>query len=211
MNKDILKYYLYTNRLKETIRQGWVQIGIKKERLESVAEHIFGCLMLAVAIDSQYDLKLDMYKVLKMLTIHELDEILMPDFTIRDSITKEERDKLSLNDIKKITDGLLKQDEIINLTNEFNKRKTKEAIFCYHIDKIECDLQAKIYDLEGVFDYEDAKVDLDYYGKRASEIEEKSNCASDIWIEYDRPKFDDDPIFKELIQDIRNLSKEDIK
>ena len=211
MNKDILKYYLYTNKLKETLRQGWVQIGIKKERLESVAEHVYGCLMLAIAIDSQYDLKLDMYKVLKMLTIHELDEVLMPDFTIRDNITKEERDKLSLKDIKKITDGLLKQDEIISLTNEFNERKTKEAVFCYHIDKIECDLQAKIYDLKGVFDYENAKVDLDYYGERSKEIEEKSKCASDIWIEYDRPKFDDDEIFKELLDDIRNLTIEDIK
>lgn len=47
--------------------------------------------MLSIAIDSEYDLNIDMYKVLKMLTIHELDEVLKPDFTIRSGITKEEK------------------------------------------------------------------------------------------------------------------------
>ena len=36
----------------------------------------------------------------------------------------------------------------------------KYAGFCYHIDKIECDMQAKMYDLEGVFLIEKAKEDL---------------------------------------------------
>ena len=211
MNQNILKFYLYTNKLKETLRQGWVQIGINKERLESVAEHVYGCMMLAIAIDSEYKLNLDMYKVLKMISIHELDEILMPDFTIRDNITKEERDALSMKDIIKITDGLIKQDEIISLTNEFNERKTKEAIFSYHIDKIECDLQAKIYDLKGVFSMDNAKEDLKYFGDKAKEIEENAKCASDIWIGYDISRFDDDPIFKSLIEDIKNLTKEDLR
>ena len=50
--------------------------------------------MLSIAIDSEYDLNIDMYKVLKMLTIHELDEVLKPDFTIRSGITKEEKEKI---------------------------------------------------------------------------------------------------------------------
>ena len=67
------------------------ETGREKERLESVAEHIYGCLILAIAINSEYKLNLDMYKVLKMLTLHELEEVLMGDLTIRANITKEQK------------------------------------------------------------------------------------------------------------------------
>lgn len=206
-SNNIINFYLYANSLKEKIRTGWIEIGIAKNRLESVAEHVYGCLMLAISIDSEYKLNLDMYKVLKMLSLHELEEILMGDITLRESITKEEKIKLGKKCVKEVTSGLFKQKEIEDLLNEFNEQVTKEAIFCYHIDKIECDFQAKIYDLQGVFSYEKAKEDLKYYGERALEIEKKANVASDIWIEYDKPKYENDEIFKELINEIQKISK----
>ncbi len=88
---SIINFYIFANKLKYKIRTGWIEIGIKKERLESVAEHIYGTLVLAIAIDSEYKLNLDMFKVLKMLTLHELEEILMPDYTIRDKISMEQK------------------------------------------------------------------------------------------------------------------------
>lgn len=88
-NLNIIKFYLYANKLKEKIRSGWIEISIEKQRLESVAEHIFGCLILAIGIDSEYKLDVDMYKVLKMLTLHELEEIIMGDLTLRANITNE--------------------------------------------------------------------------------------------------------------------------
>ena len=35
---------------------------------------------------------------------------------------------------------------------EFDERKTKEADFAYHCDKLECDLQCKLYDEEKTVD-----------------------------------------------------------
>ncbi len=206
-SNSIIKFYLYANSLKEKIRTGWIEIGIAKKRLESVAEHVYGCLMLALSIDSEYELKLDMYKVLKMLSLHELEEILMGDITLRGSITKQEKLKLGKKCVKEVTNGLFKQKEIEELLDEFNEQLTKEAIFCYHIDKIECDFQAKIYDLQGTFSYEKAKEDLKYYGKRALEIEEKSKSASDIWIEYDKPIYETDEIFRKLIDEIQKIKE----
>lgn len=203
--KNIINFYVLANKLKEKVRTGWIEIGINKERLESVAEHIYGCLILAIAIDSEYKLDLDMYKVLKMLTLHELEEIKMGDLTLRSGITKKEKIELGKKCVKDVTDGLFKQNEIEQLLDEFNAQLTKEAIFCYHIDKIECDFQAKVYDLQGAFSYEKAKEDLPFYGDRAGEIEEKVKTASDFWIEYDRPKYEDDEIFKELINEIQNI------
>ena len=202
-SKNIINYYMLVNKLKYKIRNGWIEIGIEEERLESVAEHIYGCMMLAVAIDSEYQLKLDINKVLKMLLLHELEEVLMKDFTIRDNITKEEKDEIGIRKVIEVTNGLLKQGEIVSLVQQFNDRKTKEAIFAYHIDKIECDMQAKIYDLKGSFKLEKAKEDLAFYGERAKEIEKSSKTASDYWIEYDVPKFIDDEIFKDLIEKIK--------
>lgn len=203
-SSNIIKFYEFTNILKNKIRTGWIEVDIKKERLESVAEHIYGCLMLAIAIDSEYDLNIDMYKVLKMLSLHELEEILMGDLTLRADITKEEKILLGKKYVKEITNGLFKQNEIEELLNEFNAHITKESIFCYHIDKIECDMQAKMYDLEGVFLIEKAKEDLPFFGDIASEIEKISKTASDYWINYDKPRYEDDEIFKELINEIQN-------
>ena len=205
MNNNIIDFYMFTNILKNKLRTGWVEIEISKERKESIAEHIYGTLMLAIAIDSEYKLDLDMYKVLKMISLHELEEILMPDYTIRSNITIEEKRKKGSICVEKIVSGLLKKDEIINLLDEFNERKSKEAKFCYMIDKIECDFQAKLYDLEGVMDFEKSKEDLEYYGDRKDEINNNSKCASDFWIEYDRVRYQDNKIFKSLIDDIKNI------
>lgn len=207
MNENIIKFYLIANKLKEKIRTGWIEVEISSERLESVAEHIYGCLMLAIAIDSEYNLDLDMYKVMKMLALHELEETIMKDFTIRDKITIEEKIELGRQCVKQATQGLIKQEEIIELLEEFNKHITKESVFCYHIDKIECDFQAKIYDLKGNFDIDQALEDLNYFGEEGKIIKEKVNTASDVWIEYDKKIYKDDKIFEDLINDIQAIQK----
>ncbi len=206
-NNNIINFYLFANSLKEKVRTGWIEMDINKERLESVAEHIYGCLILAIAIDSEYELELDMYKVLKMLTLHELEEILMGDITLRSIEVIDNKIELGKKCVHGVVKDLVAAEEIEMLLDEFNDRKTKESIFCYHIDKIECDFQAKIYDLQGAFSYEKAKEDLPFYGDRANEIDKKSKTASDFWIEYDRPKYDNDEIFKTLIEDIKNIKR----
>ena len=177
MNENIIRFYLIANRLKEKIRTGWIEVEISSERLESVAEHIYGCLMLAIAIDSEYNLDLDMYKVMKMLALHELEETIMKDFTIRDKIAIEEKIELGRKCVKQATQGLIKQEEIIELLEEFNKHITKESVFCYHIDKIECDFQAKIYDLKGNFDIDQALEDLNYFRRRRKNYKRKNKYS----------------------------------
>lgn len=203
--KNVVNFYTFANKLKQKIRTGWIEISIKKQRLESVAEHIYGALILAIALDSEYELNLDMYKVLKMLTLHELEEILIPDYTIRSNITLQQKREEGKKAVHKVTEGLCKQVEIENLLQEFNKRESKEALFCHYIDKIECDFQAKLYDLEGVMDFEKTREDLKYYGDKAEEIDKIAQNASDFWIELDKPRYEKDAIFKELIKEIQNL------
>lgn len=209
MNKNILNFYLFANTLKEKIRQGFVEIGIKKERLESVAEHIFGTLILALGIDSEYELNLDMFKVLKMLILHELEEIIMPDYTVRSDVLLDKKINDGKKYVKIVTNGLIKQKEIEELLDEFNLKESNEAKFCYFVDKLESDFQIKIYDLQGYLDLEEAKKDLEYYGEHAEYIESVAHNPSDYWIEYHKLKYND--MFKNLAQDIQNLKSLNIE
>lgn len=208
MNSNIIKFYMITNRLKEKIRTGWQEIDVSAERLESVAEHVYGCAMLAIAIDSEYELNIDMYKVLKMLCLHELEETIMKDFTIRDHISREEKIARGRQCVIKATEGLIKQEEIVRLLDEYNAHLTKESIFCHHVDKIECDLQVKIYDLNGQVRMEKMIEDLYFHGEEGLAIKDKINTPSDVWIECDKKLYKDDPIFNSLIEDIQKMKKD---
>ncbi len=48
---------------------------------------------------------------------------------------------------------------------------------------------------------------LIFFEERKKEIEKASNCASDIWIEYDKPKYKDDNVFESLINEIQKIKE----
>ena len=54
-------------------------------------------------------------------------------------------------------------------------------------------------------DFNETRKDLKYYGEKAEEIDRLAKNASDFWIEFDKPKYDDDIIFKKLIEKIQNM------
>ncbi len=149
--ENVLKYYVLCNRLKNTIRTGWKNWNVERDRLESVAEHIFGVQMLAIAMKSEYKYDINIMKVIFMLAVHELEEIYIGDLT-QFQITKEEKEKLGHTAVQKVLDGLLDKEDIESMVIEFDERKTKEADFAYHCDKLECDLQCKLYDEEKTVD-----------------------------------------------------------
>ena len=149
--KNVINYYVLCNKLKNVIRKGWIDWKVERDRVESVAEHVYGVLQLAIAMYSEYDYDIDIFKVIFMLSIHELEETIIGDLTLFE-ISESEKNNIGHNAIEKILSPLLKGEEIKALIYEFDERKTKEAIFAYHCDKLECDLQCKIYDEENCVD-----------------------------------------------------------
>lgn len=149
MNKEenIVRFYVLCNKLKDIVRTGWKNWNVKRERIESVAEHIFGVQMLAIAMQSEYKYDIDMMKVIYMLAIHELEEIYIGDLTIFE-VSKEDKKKLGHIAVSKVLGDLLNKNQIMDLILEFDARETKEAKFAYYCDKLECDLQSKLYDEE---------------------------------------------------------------
>ena len=208
MNNNVLNFYLLANKLKDVVRTGWGEVKISSDRIESVADHVYGCLVLAIALDSENNLGLDMLKVFKMITVKELEKInLDKEFTPRDYPTKEERDAAARATVLKITEGLIKGQELVDLVDEYSKKETAEAKFVYQLTKIESDIQAKLYDLKGEFSLEAAKADAEYYPEDIkAEVLPQINNASDGWILYDRRYYTDD-VFKSLSEDIQKLNK----
>ena len=205
MNQKVIEFYLIANKLKNVIRTGWLEVGINSSRIESVAEHIYGCMVLAIGLDSENDLDLDMLKVFKIIIIKELEKVALMELTTRNYSNAEERFKQSLTVVTNLTDGLMKQSEILSLLTEYNLEDTRESVFVHQLGKIESDLQAKIYDLEGNFDLENAIEDAKFYGEPlSSEIISQMQNASDGWILYDRKSYTDD-MFKELSEITQNL------
>lgn len=202
--KSVVDYYVLNNKLKYIIRTGWKHWGVKQERLESVAEHVYGTLSLAIAMYSQYEYNLDLKKVLYMLSVHELEEIIIGDLTNWE-IDKEEKLKKGHEAIKYILKELLNNKEIEDLILEFDNRETKEAKFAYHIDKVECDLQCKLYDEENCVDIKHQENNPSFSDPKVQELLVKENGKwSNMWIEYDKSKHFDDKNFIDLLDYIKH-------
>lgn len=208
MNHNVINFYLLANQLKNVIRTGWIELKISKERLESVAEHVYGCMVLLICLDSEKKLDIDMLKTIKMIIVKQLEKVtLEKEFTPREYPTAEERKAKAFETVSKITEGLMKQEELMELLEEIYQKETKEAQFVDSLTKIESDLQAKIYDLNGHFSMQDALEDAKYYGEElSSEIIPQMKNASDGFILFDRRYYSDE-LFKSLSEDIQNLEE----
>ena len=222
MNKveNILEYYLLTNKLKDTIRSGWKMWNVKKQRLESVAEHVFGTCMLAISIWSETLPTINLAEVLMTLAIHETEEIVIGDLTPFDANYAQKNEK-GIKAVQDIFKNLIAKDVYITLIDNFNKKSTPEAIFAYKCDKLECDLQAKLYDEQGYMKFElaDKKIKDNEKIKSLQKVGVKS--PSLYFVYYDKAKFtknaEKDDIFVQLSKYIEKnnisnlLNKRDIK
>ena len=88
--------------------------------------------------------------------------------------------------------------------DEYNERKTEEAIFAYHCDKLECDIQIKLYDQEECFDLNHQTNNPIINIPSVKKVLDCENSISNAWIEFDRNKYEDDPIFIDIINWLKN-------
>ena len=181
--ENVIKYYVICNKLKDVIRTGWKDWNVKRERIESVAEHIFGVQMLAIAMKSEYQYDVDIMKVIFMIAIHELGETIIGDLT-QFQISKEEKEKLEHKAVHEILSGLLDGNEIEELFLEFDSHKTKEAMFAYQCDKLECDIQSKLYDSENCVDLNNQQNNKTFYNPRVQELLKSGESWSSMWLKF---------------------------
>ena len=195
--ENVIKYYVMCNKLKNVIRTGWKNWNVERERVESVAEHIFGVQMLAIAMKSEYEYDIDIMKVVFMLAVHELGEIVIGDLTMFE-ISKEEKEKIEKEAVHEILCGLLDGKEIENLFTEFDSHSTKEAMFAYQCDKLECDLQSKLYDEEGCVDLNKQESNDLLENKLVKKLLSEEKSWSGMWLRFGQTVYPYDDNFKNV-------------
>ena len=204
--QNIIHFYVLASTLKDKIRSGWKVWHIERERVESVAEHIYGTCMLAIAIDSEYDFTIDLMKVIKMLVIHELEEIEIKDFTPFDKISQEEKRKIGKTAVEDVLKDLTKKEELLELIEEFESMKTKESIFAKMCDKLESDIQCKLYCEEHCLDVNKNENKPILEDERIQNlIENGSKTVADFFVENHKKEIlHQDRVFEEIADYIKN-------
>ena len=201
--QNLLQFYLLATELKDKIRSGWRVWNIDRERVESVAEHIYGTCILAIAIDSEFELNINLYRVIMMLVLHEIEEVKIGDLNPFDNVTKEEKRKMGQKAVEEVLNTLNKKLQYIELIDEFEKMKTKESIFAKMCDKLEADIQCKIYCEENSIDInkkENAYLLKDSRVQKLLENGEKT--VADLYIENDKPIYTE-KVFEEIANYIK--------
>ncbi|POY38339.1 hydrolase [Solitalea longa] len=131
-----INFILETDKLKQVIRRNFIADG---SRRENTAEHSWQIILITLTF-SEYakEKNIDLLRVIKMLTLHDLVEIYAGDVFLFDeqaNIGKFENEKLSAEKLF----GSLPEDqkhEFISLWLEFEATNTPEALFANAIDRI---------------------------------------------------------------------------
>lgn len=206
--KSAMNFYLLATKLKYKIRSGWDfnHWNVNNARIESIAEHVYGTCILAISLDSEFDLGVNLDKVLKMLTIHEIGEVLIGDITPFDNITQKQKEDIEHKAILDVLGDLVKKDELYNLLIEFDEHITKESKFAFLCDKLEADIQAKIYqDMGCQRSLDDQEHNVVFNSLKVQDmISNGANSAFDIWYLWDKDKFESEPVFKKTLQYVKN-------
>ena len=203
---NVIEFYIICNKLKTLIRKGWQVWDVQADRLESVAEHIYSTQMLAIAMYSEYNYKIDLYKVIVMLAVHEMEECIIKD-KVYYEITPEEKLEQGHKAIKKILSPLEIGASIESIILEFDEKKTNEAKFAYFCDKLECDLQCKLYDLNGYVDVDDVDAITKVHDPKVKELLDSGASWSDMWLSFSENSYGYDKNFLKVSKEARKLTR----
>lgn len=203
--KNVIDYYVLCNKLKDVVRTGWKNWNVERSRIESVAEHVYGVQMLAIAMCSEYKYDIDIMKVIYMLAIHELGETIIGDLT-QFQISNDEKEKIEHEAVHKILSSLVSGEYIEKLFLEFDEHKTKESMFAYQCDKLECDIQSKLYDLEGCVDLNNQKDNATANDKLVKDLLSTGTSWSDMWITFGQKRYPYDENFLAVSNYVKNNS-----
>ena len=153
--------------------------------------------MLAIAMKSEFEYDIDISKVIFMLAVHELEEIYIGDLTLF-QISHDEKQKIGHEAIVKVLEGLLEKEQIINLIIEFDERKTEEAIFAYQCDKLECDLQCKLYDEDGCVDLNNQSNTIELNNSDVKRMLKTEKTWSGMWLAFGQSRYNYDENFTNI-------------
>lgn len=211
--ENLVDFYVSALSLKDIIRTGWDKEhwNVLKERLESVADHTYSTMILAVGMHSVFDYRnIDIDKVIKMLLMHDLGEKIIgdiPEFDSRKN-SKKERELLAF---KEIVSSLPNKKEFVDLFIEFSEMETPESIYANLCDKMDCDIMAKVHEDNGYNHLDGQENNPAYNSEEVQKILSSGfNTVADCFIEYDAKYYQVDDNFMKVLRYVQsNNTKKD--
>ena len=104
--------------------------------------------------------------------------------------------KIGHDAVDKVLVNLASKDEIKSLILEFDERKTREALFAHYCDKLECDLQSKLYDEEKCVDINNQEGNISFNDPKVQELLKKGMSWSEMWLTFGQNNYNYDKNFK---------------
>ena len=207
-NYEIFKFYYQNRVLKKKERSGWdsKHWNVSINRIERISEHIVGTIALAIALDSEFDFKVDIDKVITALCIHEIGEIRIGDITPFDGITPDEKKKIEHKAMVEVLGNLKDRDLFLNMLFSFDEQDTFDSKFAHYCDKLEADIQAKVYqDMGYQHSLAEQEGNIVFNSSRVQQmIRDGAKTAFDIWYEWDKGIYIDEPVFTKTLQFVRD-------
>ena len=203
-NFEIFRFYYLNRILKQKVRSAWDKNhwNVSSNRIEKISEHCVGAIALAIAINYEFKFNVDLDKIITTLCIHELGEIKIGDITPFDGITPEKKEEIEHKAIIEVVGNLSNKDNIINLIFELDKKQTTEMKFAHYCDKLEADLQAKVYQEMGCHHpLTEQKNNVVFKSDKIQKmVQNGAVTAFDIWYEWDKDTYIDEPVFAKVLK-----------
>lgn len=207
---NILKFYYYNQTLKSKVRSGWNEehwnIESENERIEMISDHIIGAVGLAFAFGSEFKYEIDINKVLKTLMIHEIGEAIIGDVTPFDNVFPEQKHELEHMAMKQVLGNLNKCDELYQSLLDFDACINPIDKFSHYCDKLEADLQSKVYQEKGFHHSLDNQSNNIVMKSRIVQTMITSGLATtpfDIWFLYDKGIYEFDIDMQEFFSTLK--------
>lgn len=207
---NILKFYYYNQTLKSKVRSGWDEehwnIESENERIEMISDHIIGAVGLAFAFGSEFKYEIDINKVLKTLMIHEIGEAIIGDVTPFDNVSPEQKHEIEHMAMKQVLGNLNKCDELYQSLLDFDACINPIDKFSHYCDKLEADLQSKVYQEKGFHHSLDNQSNNIVMKSRIVQTMITSGLATtpfDIWFLYDKGIYEFDIDMQEFFSTLK--------
>jgi putative hydrolase of HD superfamily len=148
-----LNFFVNYGRLKNIPRTGWLNKGVSRTEVESVADHTCRVAMIAIIISKLFNESVDESKIVKISLLHDISESHLLD--IDKQATKLIGSTFKNRAEKKVEQFVLKdlpqqiRIEFDSLLNEYHACNSLEARIVKFCDKLEMILQAISYEDRG--------------------------------------------------------------
>ena len=208
--EEIFRFYYFNFKLKNKVRSGWdnKHWNVNSERIERISEHIIGTIALAIAMDSEFDYNekinaernFEIDEIIKLLAIHEVGETLIGDITPFDGITPEQKKEMEHKAMIDVVGNLSDKREFLDSLFDFDEQLSNESKFARFCDKMEADLQSKLYQDSGLHrSLDDQSNNFIFESSKIQQmLEDGAQTIFDLWYGLDINIYKDSFAFPEF-------------